>query len=166
MGRLKGVGRIYLQAVVDTYGSFACGKLYTSKRPETAVDLIYDRLLPFYQEHGLPIQAILTDNGTEYRGRPMIHLYEIFLERNDIEHRTTKVGSPRTNGFVERFNRTVLDEFFRMAFRKTFYGSLEALKSDLVAWLQQYNHERPHRGYRNMGRPAGVCPSLVSPGCF
>ncbi|MFZ5884572.1 MAG: IS481 family transposase [Chloroflexota bacterium] len=152
VGRMKGVGRIYLQAVVDTYGSFAFGKLYTSKRPETAVDLIYDRVLPFYQEHGLPIQAILTDNGTEYRGRPMIHLYEIFLELNDIEHRTTKVGTPRTNGFVERFNRTVLDEFFRMAFRKTFYESVESLQSDLDAWLHQYNHERPHRGYRNMGR--------------
>lgn len=39
VGRLKGVGRIYLQAVVDTYGSFGFAKLYTSKRPETAVDV-------------------------------------------------------------------------------------------------------------------------------
>jgi transposase InsO family protein len=152
VGRLKGVGRIYLQAVVDTYGSVAFGKLYTSKRQETTVDVLYDRVLPFYFEHGLPVQAVLTDNGTEYKGRPMIHLYEIFLELNDIEHRTTKVGNPRTNGFVERFNRTVLDEFFRTAFRKKFYASLDALQADLDGWLQDYNHKRPHRGYRNMGR--------------
>ena len=60
----------------------------------------------------MPVEAILTDNGTKYRGRPMIRLYEIFLNFNDIEHRTTKVGKSRTNGFVERFNRTSLDEFF------------------------------------------------------
>lgn len=152
VGRLKGVGRIYLQAVVDTYGSFGFGKLYTSKRPETAVDILYDMVLPFYEECQLKIEALLTDNGTEYKGRPMIHLYEIFLDFNDIEHRTTKVGNPRTNGFVERFNRTVLDEFFRKAFREKFYESLEALQDDLDVWLNYYNHERPHRGYRNMGR--------------
>ena len=139
VGRLKGVGRLYLQAVVDTYGSFAFGKLYTSKRQETTADILYDRVLPFYQTHGLPVQAILTDNGTEYKGRPMIHLYEIFLELNDIEHRTTKVGNPRTNGFVERFNRTVLDEFFRTAFRKKLYESVDALQKDLDVWLSHYN---------------------------
>jgi transposase InsO family protein len=152
VGRLKGVGRIYLQAVVDTFGSLAFGKLYTSKRQETAADVLYDRVLPFYESHDLTIEAILTDNGTEYKGRPTIHLYEIFLELNDIDHRTTKVATPRTNGFVERFNRTVLDEFFRTAFRKRLYESVEALQTDLDAWLHHYNHERPHRGYRNKGR--------------
>lgn len=152
VGRLKGVGRLYLQAVVDTFGSFAFGKLYTSKRQETAADILNDQVLPFYQVHDMAVEAILTDNGTEYKGRPMIHLYEIFLELNDIEHRTTRVGTPRTNGFVERFNRTVLDEFFRTAFRKKFYESVEALQNDLDDWLQHYNYDRPHRGYRNQGR--------------
>jgi len=82
----------------------------------------------------------------------MIHMYEIFLEFNDIDHRHTKVGTPRTNGFVERFNRTLLDEFFRSCFRKKLYGSVTALQSDLDEWLHQYNYERPHRGYRNLGR--------------
>ena len=152
VGRIKGVGRIYLQAVVDTYGSFAFGKLYTSKRPETAVDVLYDRVLDFYEEKGLRVEAILTDNGTEYKGVPTSHLYEIFLDFHDIEHRYTKVANPRTNGFVERFNRTVLDEFFRSAFRNKLYESVDALQKDLDAWLKYYNYERPHRGYRNMGR--------------
>ena len=71
---------------------------------------------------------------------------------NDIEHRTIRVGSPRTNGFVERFHRTVLDEFFRHAFRENFYESVEALQADLDRWLVHYNREQPHPGYRNMGR--------------
>jgi len=82
----------------------------------------------------------------------MMHPYQIFLELNDIRHRRTKLASPRTNGFVERFNRTVLDEFFREAFRKKSYASLEELQGDLDVWLAHDNTERPHRGYRNMGR--------------
>lgn len=152
VGRLKGIGRIYLQAVVDTYSSFGFAKLYTSKRQETAADMLNDRVLPFYEQHKLTVEAILTDNGTEFKGRPMIHLYEIFLELNDIEHRTTKVGNPRTNGFVERFNRTLLDEFFRTCFRKKLYTSADELQVDLDKWVDHYNHERPHRGYRNLGR--------------
>jgi transposase InsO family protein len=152
VGTIKGVGRIYLQAVVDTYGSFAFGKLYTSKLPETAVDVLYDRVLPFYRDQGLVVEHILTDNGREYCGRPMIHPYEIFLELNDIKHRNTRVATPRTNGFVERFNRTVLDEFFRETFRNKLYASVEELQKDLDQWLHYYNYERPHRGYRNMGK--------------
>jgi len=152
VGVIKGVGRIYLQAVVDTYGSYAFGKLYTSKLPETAVDVLYDRVLPFYEAHGLTVEHILTDNGREYCGRAMIHPYQIFLELYDIKHRRTKVATPRTNGFVERFNRTVLDEFFRETFRKKLYASVEELQIDLDAWLNYYNTERPHRGYRNMGK--------------
>jgi transposase InsO family protein len=152
VGTLKGIGRVYLQAVVDTFGSFAFGKLYTSKLPETAVDILYDRVLPFYQEHALGVEHILTDNGREYCGRPMIHPYQIFIEFNDIQHRKTKVATPRTNGFVERFNRTVLDEFFRETFRTKFYGSVEELQQDLDQWVHYYNYERPHRGYRNKGR--------------
>ena len=152
VGTLKGIGRVYLQAVVDAYGSFAFGKLYTSKLPETAVDVLYDRVLPFYEAQGLAVEHILTDNGREYCGRAMIHSYQIFLELLDIEHRRTQVATPRTNGFVERFNRTALDEFFREAFRGKFYASVKQLQEDLDGWLQHYNYERPHRGYRNMGR--------------
>jgi len=74
------------------------------------------------------------------------------LQLNDIEHRLTRVRRPHTNGFVERFNRTVLDEFFRTAFRTTLYESVEALQADLDAWLLSYNTEQPHHGYRNLGR--------------
>jgi transposase InsO family protein len=151
VGVLKGVGRVYLHAVVDTYGSYAFGFLHTSKQPEAAVAVIHNDVLPFYQEKGLTVEAIITDNGREFCGKDT-HPYELYLELNDIEHRRTQVRRPQTNGFVERFNLTVLDEFFRITFRKKFYESVETLQEDLDAWLVHYNTERPHQGYRNLGR--------------
>jgi transposase InsO family protein len=151
VGVLKGVGRVYLHAVVDTYGSYAFGFLHTTKQPEAALAVVHNDVLPFYKEKGLPVDAILTDNGREFCGKDT-HPYELYLELNDIEHRKTQVRRPQTNGFVERFNRTVLDEFFRIAFRKKLYESVEALQVDLDAWLVHYNTERPHQGYRNQGR--------------
>lgn len=151
VGVLKGVGRVYLHAVVDTYGSYAFGFLHTSKQPEAAASVLHNDVLPFYQERALKVNAVITDNGREFCGTDT-HPYELFLGLNDIQHRRTKVRTPQTNGFVERFNRTVLDEFFRVAFRTTFYESLESLQTDLDEWLRFYNMERPHQGYRNMGR--------------
>ena len=112
VGRLKGVGKVYLHAVVDTFSSYAFGYLHTSKQPEAAALVVHNDVLPFYQAHDLPLKAILTDNGREFCGTEA-HPYELYLALNDIEHRRTKVRSPQTNGFIERFNRTALDEFFR-----------------------------------------------------
>ena len=82
--------------------------------PITACDLLYDRVLPFYAAIGLQVGAVLTDNGREFCGRPETHPYELLLAMAEIEHRTTRVRSPRTNGFVARMNRTLLDECFRV----------------------------------------------------
>ena len=151
VGRLKGVGKVYLHAVVDTCSSYAFGYLHTSKQPEAAALVVHNDVLPFYQAHDLTVGAILTDNGREFCGIET-HPYELYLSLNEIEHRRTKVRSPQTNGFIERFNRTALDEFFRIAFRTTFYESVEVLQADFDQWLVTYNTERPHQGYRNMGR--------------
>jgi transposase InsO family protein len=151
VGSFKGVGKVYLHTVVDTYGSYAFGVLGTSKQPEWAVSVLYNEALPFYEERQIPVLAVLTDNGKEFCGTDT-HPYELFLALSEIEHRCTKVRSPRTNGFVERFHRTVLDEFFRVKLRTTLYESLEALQGDLDVWLEYYNQERSHLGYRNLGR--------------
>jgi transposase InsO family protein len=113
--------------------------------------VLHNDVLPFYADRGLRVEAVLTDNGKEYCGTAA-HPYELYLALNDVEHRTTRVRHPWANGFVERFHRTVLDEFFRTAFRTTFYESIEALQADLDAWLVHYNQERPHLGYRNHGK--------------
>lgn len=118
-GTLKGVGKVYIQVIVNVFCSLAFAKVYNAKMPITAADLLYDRVLPFYKTLSCPVQTILTDNGREFCGRPEQHPYELLLAMNDIEHRTTKVRTPRTNGFVERMNRTLLDECFRVAERQT-----------------------------------------------
>lgn len=155
VGYMKGVGKIYLQAVIDSYNSLGFAKLYTSKQAITAADMLNDRVFPFYDAMGIPVLRILTDNGREYCGREDAHPYELYLGIRRIRHTTTKVKSPMTNGFVERFNRTLLEEFFMVTFRKKWYESVEELQHDLDAYLFEYNFRRPHMGYRNKGVPPG-----------
>ena len=152
VGVIKGVGKIYLQSVVDAHCSLGFGKLYLSKAPITAADTLNDRVLPFYDEHEVAVEHLLTDNGREYCGRELHHPFEIFLALNQIRHRRTEVRSPETNGFCERFHRTLKEEFFMTAFRQKLYASLEELQTDLDTYLEFYNRSRCHQGYRTKGR--------------
>lgn len=149
VGSIKGVGRIYLQSVIDCYSRYAWGRLYTTKLPVTAVHVLNNDVLPFFEAHNATITTILSDNGREFCGRPDRHPYELFLQLEGIKHRTTQVRRPQSNGFVERFHRTLLDEHFRIAGRKNWYESVEPMQKDLDAFLIHYNTKRPHQG-RNM----------------
>lgn len=152
VGTLKGVGRVYQQTYVDTYCKVAHAKLYTSKTPITAADLLNEKVLPFYEQHELPLLRILTDRGTEYCGKPESHDYQLYLALNDIDHTRTKVRHPQTNGIVERFHKTILNEFYQVTFRKKVYSSLDQLQADLDEWLVKYNTERTHQGKMCCGR--------------
>jgi transposase InsO family protein len=146
VGTLKGVGRIYQQTFIDTYSKVAFAKLYDRKTPLTAADLLNDQVVPFFDSHEIPLSRVLTDRGTEYCGSPDHHEYELYLAVENIDHTRTKVKSPQTNGICERFHKTVLNEFYRIVFRKKIYPSLEELQADLEMWLREYNEERPHQG--------------------
>ena len=152
VGTLKGIGRIYQQTFVDTYSKVAAAKLYTTKTPITAADLLNDRVLPLFEAHELPLLRILTDRGTEYCGRVEQHDYELYLAVNDIDHTKTKAKSPQTNGICERFHKTLLQEFYQVTFRKKVYADIEALQRDLDAWVEEYNTERTHQGKMCCGR--------------
>jgi transposase InsO family protein len=152
VGTLKGVGRIYLQSVIDCFSRYAWGRLYTTKLPITAVHVMNEDVLPFFEQHSATITTVLSDNGREFCGRPDKHPYELFLQLEGIEHRTTKVRRPQSNGFVERLHRTLLDEHFRIEGRKTWYESLEPMQKDLNTYLHHYNHERAHQGRNMNGR--------------
>ena len=152
VGNLKGVGRIYQQTFVDTYSKLAFAKLYTTKTPIAAADLLNDKVLPFFEQHQLPMLRILTDRGTEYCGRVDHHDYQLYLAINDIDHTKTKVKSPQTNGICERFHKTILNEFYQITFRKKLYGNLEDLQKDLDVWLESYNNDRTHQGKVCNGR--------------
>ena len=152
VGTLKGVGKVYLQAVLDCYSRHAWGRLYTSKLPLTAVQVLNNDVLPFFDHHGIRVKTVLSDNGREFCGRPDQHPYELFLQLEDIEHRTTRVKRPQSNGFIERFHRTLLDEHFRVMGRAKWYEALDEMQQDLDAYLETYNQKRPHRGRGMQGR--------------
>lgn len=152
VGSLKGVGKVYLQSVLDCYSRYAWGRLYTTKLPVTAIHVLNEDVLPFFEAHGGTVQTVLSDNGREFCGRPDNHPYELFLQLEGIEHRTTKVRRPQSNGFIERLHKTLLDEHFRIAGRTTWYESVEQMQADLDKYLKHYNEKRPHQGRMMNGR--------------
>ena len=146
VGTMKGVGRIYQQTFIDTYSKVAFAKLYDRKTALTAADLLNDHVVPFFDAQEVKLCRVLTDRGTEYCGSPEHHEYELYLAIEDVDHTRTKARNPQTNGIVERFHKTVLNEFYRVAFRKRIYGTLAELQADLDGWIASYNEERPHQG--------------------
>jgi len=146
VGNMKGVGRIYQQTFIDTYSRVAICKLYTDKTAITSADILNDKVIPFFNNHEVPLLRILTDRGTEYCGKVENHAFELYLAIENIDHTKTKARSPQTNGICERLHRTLKDEFYDIAFRKKIYNSLEDLQIDLDQYLNKYNNARPHSG--------------------
>lgn len=152
VGNIKGVGRIYQQTFIDTYSRVAFAKLYTTKHAITSADILNDRVLPFFEENNIPLLRILTDRGTEFKGKPEHHEYELYLSLEGIDHTKTQVRHPQTNGICERLHRTMQEEFYAIAFRKKLYDNLELLQKDLDTWVEYYNNERPHSGRYCFGK--------------
>ena len=146
VGTIKGVGRIYQQTFIDTYSKVAFVKLYDRKNAITAADMLNDQVIPFFEEHGVPLLRILTDRGSEYCGNREVHEYALYLDLENIEHTRTKTKSPQTNGICERFHQTIQNEFYASAFRRKLYDSLEQLQADVDTWMESYNAERTHSG--------------------
>jgi len=146
VGNIKGVGRIFQQTFIDAYSRVVMVKLYTEKTAITAADLLNDRVVPFFEEQGVPLLRMLTDRGTEYCGRPQDHAYQLYLGLEDIDHSRTKAYSPQTNGICERFHKTIQDECYCILFRKKIYSSIGDLQTDVDQWADSYNKDRPHSG--------------------
>ncbi len=143
VGTIKSVGRIYQQTFLDTYSKVAFTKLYDRKNALVAADLLNDRVLPFFEEHDIPLLRVLTDRGTEYCGQREHHEYELYLAVENIDHSRTKARHPQTNGICERFHRTIQEEFYATAFRKKLYHSLEELQADWMGgWTSTIGHAR------------------------
>jgi Integrase core domain len=119
-----------------------CAKICDRKTPITAADLVNDRMIPLLESHDVKLTRMLTDRGSD----PERHEYELYLAVEDIDHTRTKTKSPQTNGICERFHKTVLNEFYRIVFRKKVYRSIDELQADLDSWIKEYNEARPHQG--------------------
>ena len=120
MGTIKGLGRIYQQAGIDAYANFGFAKVYTNKKADSAIDFVKTKVIPVYGMFHIRLDRILTDNGKEYttHWKNGKHDYEIFLAKCGITHTRIKPRCPKSNGMVERFNRTLLEEFYQIAMLK------------------------------------------------
>jgi len=154
VGTIKGLGRIYQQTGIDAYSNFGLAKVYLNKKADSAIDFVKTKAIPGYKMFQIPLDRILTDNGKEYtthweNGK---HDYENFLASCGIEHTKIKPRSPKSNGMVERFNRTLLEEFYQIAMLKKVYTSLGQLQDDLDRFIHDYNFKRTNQGYRLKGK--------------
>ena len=161
--RARGVGRALLERAIAEakaqqhrlillvgdepyYAKVGFAKLYDEKTAITAAEMLNDRVLPFFDEHDIRVSRLLTDRGTEYCGTPQSHPFELYLALENIDHTRTKAKSPQTNGICERFNKTILQEFYQVALRRKLYRSMTDLQADLDAWMREYNTVRTHQG--------------------
>jgi hypothetical protein len=152
VGTIKSIGRIYHLTFLDTYTKLAFVKAYDRKNALVAADLLNDRVVPFFEEHDVPLLRILTDRGTEYCGAREHHEYQLYLSVEDIDQSKTKAHHPQTYGIRERLHKTIKNELYDIAFRKKVYTSLEELQADIDVWIDEYNTERPHSGRYCFGK--------------
>lgn len=149
---LKGVGKIFVQVVVDIYGGYVFCRLDSRKIADCAVMLLHNEVIPFYKQYELKIQAIMTDNGREFCGKEKHH-YELYLLLNDIEHRKLPLHQAQDNGYLLRFRRLIENDFWNNHSKEKSYHQFDELASDLQKWLSIYNSEYPLVGYPNLGQP-------------
>lgn len=153
VGRLKGVGRIYQMTGIDLCSRFGWAKLYTATGQDSSIDLVEKVLIPKFYSNGVPLESVLSDNGSEFIG----HRFEQMLKAYDIGHLRIPVGKPMLNGTCERFQRTILEEFYQPIFRKKFFHSLAELQHELDQYLVYYNFERKHSALAPSGdRPINI----------
>jgi hypothetical protein len=105
-------------------------------------------VLPNFEAEGAKIDVVLSDDGREFSGRPDQHPYELFLQLEAIEQRTSKVK----HGIVEGLYRTLLDNHFRIQGRRTWFEPIDEMQAVLDIYLDGFNHRRTHKG-RGMKGP-------------
>jgi transposase len=153
IGKLKGVGPVWQITACDAASSFALAQVFVgAPRARVASEFLRARVVAFFRKAGHPVQRVLTDRGSEFKGT-----FDDACRSLDIRHTRTKPRHAFTNGFVERLQQTILHEHWRIEFRRRYFTRLRQLEASLQSYLRFYNHERTHHGYRTRGRtPASI----------
>jgi len=148
LGCLKSIGRGYQITACDCFSSFGWAKVYLHKTAANAVDFLHNHLLP--STGGVVIRCLLQDNGKEFTTHwpEGNHKFKQACKQKNIRQSFTKVKRPWTNGYVERLNQTILDEFYSVAFRQKISTCLEQLPKDLDRFMYRYNFQRAPQGYK------------------
>ncbi|WP_411090129.1 IS481 family transposase, partial [Streptomyces sp. 061-3] len=147
----SGVGYSYLHNAVDDHSRLAYSEILADEKKETAT-AFWGRAHAFFTAAGITVERVLTDNGSCYRSRS----WRDTLAEAGITHKRTRPYRPQTNGKVERFNRTLLDEW---AYAKP-YRTEQERRDAYPVWLHTYNHHRGHTALKGQP-PASRVPNLT-----
>ena len=145
---VKNLGKIWQYTACDTYSSYGFAKVYREKIADNSIDFVTNHIVN--QSPSGKIRRVLTDQGTEFYNARFKETESFFtqaLRLHSIRHSVTKVAHPWTNGYAERLNQTIWQEFYLCRLDKV-YTSLEELNRDLEAFMRYYNFRRMHSGYK------------------
>jgi len=152
IGKLKGVGKVWQLTACDAASSYAVAEVTLDFSARAAARFLAKRVAPAFDKAGWPVQRVLTDQGSEYRGA-----FDLACSQLGIRHTRTQPRHAWTNGFVERLQGTILNEHWRVEFRRRYFTGTSSLQQSLDRYLVFYNRHRPHQGYRTRGgTPAEV----------
>lgn len=144
---VKNLGRLYQYTACDTYSSYGWARVYLAKNSDSTVNFLEYLLERVPQGK---IKRILTDQGTEFysaRQRRHLECIDDVLKKHGIKHTVTKVAHPWTNGYAERLNQTIWQEFYLCRLTEPFQH-LGQLRRQLEAFMRHYNFKRRHTGYK------------------
>lgn len=154
VGRLTGTkGAVWQYTAIDVRSGFAWAELHCAPRNPAARHCrsLVERVASELARAGWRLEAVITDNGSEFRSR---HFGE-GLERLGVEQRRIRASRPTSNGHVERLQQTILEECWRPSFARSLVPRLTALARDLEQYLRYYNFDRAHTGRLTKGRVPG-----------
>lgn len=142
-------GYAYIHHAVDDHSRLAYSEILADEKKETAAGF-WKRANAFFESHGITVKRVLTDNGSPYRSK-------LFAEAlgDKIKHKRTRPYRPQTNGKVERFNRTLLEEW---AYARPYSSEAERVAA-YDDFLHYYNHHRGHTAL-NGATPSDRVPNL------
>jgi len=150
IGKLKGVGKVWQMTACDAANSFAMAEITLDLTARATARFLAKRVVPALGKAGWPVQRVLTDQGHEFRGA-----FDHACSELGIKHTRTQPRHAWTNGFVERLQGTILNEHWRIEFRRRYFTGISAMQVSLDRYLEYYNWHRPHQGYRTKGRTPG-----------
>ena len=144
-------GQIWQYTAIDVASSWIWAELHaTAHNPSPAItSALAHRVAADLAGWGWTWQAVSTDNGNEFRAQT----FRDTLASLDVGHRFIRAGRPQTNGKVERHQGIILEEFYQPTLIGYVQPSITGLRIDLDHYLGYYNHQRPHHGRWNQGRP-------------
>jgi len=152
IGNLKGVGKLWQLTACDAASSYAMAKVVPANNAREAASFLSEVVAVEVNKAGWKLWRVLTDGGSEFKAE-----FDQACRELNVRHTRTKPRHAWTNGFVERLQGPILHEYRRIAFRRRYFRRRHQLQASLSSFVEFYNFQRPHQGYRTKGRtPAEI----------